>query len=75
VLFFRYTVFKLLYYIFRENKILLRSTQLTVNKVAVPFKSCAVELIYGKGIAKDKEILDLATQFEIIKKPGSWVSI
>jgi recombination protein RecA len=42
------------------------------NKVAAPFKSCSVELIYGKGIAKDKEILDLATRFDIIKKTGSW---
>lgn len=42
------------------------------NKVAPPFKSAIVEIMYGKGINKEAEILDLAVKFEIIKKSGSW---
>ncbi len=42
------------------------------NKVAPPFKSTIVEIMYGKGINKEAEILDLAVKFEIIKKSGSW---
>ncbi|MDR0831740.1 MAG: recombinase RecA [Bacillales bacterium] len=42
------------------------------NKVAAPFKSTQVELIYGQGINTSKEILDLAVEFDIVKKSGSW---
>ena len=42
------------------------------NKVAPPFKSAIVEIMYGKGINKEAEIIDLAVKFEIIKKSGSW---
>ena len=42
------------------------------NKVAPPFKQCLVDIIYGKGICKYGELLDLGVQFEILKKTGSW---
>jgi len=42
------------------------------NKVAPPFKTTQVDIIYGKGIAHDGEILDLAVDFDIIEKSGAW---
>ena len=44
------------------------------NKVAPPFKSCQVEIIYGKGISKEGEIVDLASEYDIIHKSGAWFS-
>ncbi|MCK5761389.1 MAG: recombinase RecA [Candidatus Izimaplasma sp.] len=44
------------------------------NKVAPPFKTVIVDLIYGKGISKTGEIIDIAVEEEIIKKAGSWFS-
>ena len=42
------------------------------NKVAPPFKQCMVDIIYGKGISKYGELLDLGVQFELVKKSGNW---
>lgn len=45
------------------------------NKVSPPFGSCEVDIIYGKGISKIGEIVDLAAARDIIKKSGSWYEV
>ena len=44
------------------------------NKVAPPFRECEFENIYGHGINRDGEVVDLAVELEIVKKSGSWFS-
>ena len=44
------------------------------NKLAAPFKVVEFDIMYGLGISKVGEILDLAVEMEIVKKSGSWFS-
>ncbi|MFA6678534.1 MAG: recombinase RecA [Acholeplasmataceae bacterium] len=44
------------------------------NKVAPPFKVATVDLIYGEGISKTGEIIDIGSELNIVEKSGSWYS-
>ena len=42
------------------------------NKVAPPFRNVQIDIMYGKGISKNTEILEIGTEMGILKKTGSW---
>lgn len=44
------------------------------NKVAPPFKVATVDIIYGKGVSKTGELVDLASELDIVQKAGAWFS-
>lgn len=44
------------------------------NKMAPPFKTCTVDITYGHGVSKEGEIIDLASDANIIEKTGAWYS-
>lgn len=57
-----------------SSEILGNKTNIKVvkNKVAPPFKSTTIEIIYGQGISRLSEIIDLSAEYGIIEKSGSW---
>lgn len=44
------------------------------NKVAPPFKECEFDILYGKGVSRVGEVLDIAVELNIVKKGGAWFS-
>ena len=65
----------------RRSEVIKNGTEIVVNKVnikvvknkvAPPFKSTQVDIIYGKGISRDGEVLDLAVDKDIVDKSGAW---
>ena len=44
------------------------------NKMAPPFKTCTVDIMYGEGISTIGEIIDLASDAHIVEKSGAWYS-
>lgn len=44
------------------------------NKVAPPFKSASVDIMYGEGVSKEGELVDLASDINVVEKSGAWYS-
>ena len=50
------------------------SVKVVKNKVAPPFKSCSVDIMYGEGVSREGEVIDLASEAGVIEKTGAWYS-
>ena len=44
------------------------------NKVAPPFKTCVVDIMYGEGVSREGEVIDLAVDAGVVEKTGAWYS-
>ncbi|HHW69676.1 MAG TPA: recombinase RecA [Tenericutes bacterium] len=58
------------------NEIMGNKTNVKVvkNKMAPPFRTCTVDIMYGEGVSSNGEIVDLASEASIIEKSGAWYS-
>ncbi|MDD2435323.1 MAG: recombinase RecA, partial [Bacilli bacterium] len=50
------------------------SIKVVKNKMAPPFKSCVVDIMYGEGVSREGEIVDIASELNILDKSGAWYS-
>ena len=50
------------------------SVKVVKNKVAPPFKSCTVDIMYGEGVSREGEVIDLASEAGSVDKTGAWYS-
>ena len=50
------------------------AVKIVKNKVAPPFKTCVVDIMYGEGVSREGEIIDLAAEAGVIDKTGAWYS-
>ncbi len=52
----------------------VRKIKVVKNKVAPPFKVAEVDIMYGEGISRTGEVIDLSVEEEIVEKAGAWYS-
>ena len=58
------------------DKVIGNKTNVKVvkNKVAPPFRTCSLDIMYGEGVSKEGEIVDLASEIDLLEKSGAWYS-